>query len=84
MIEKEAECPYNTPPADIEESVSDRNDEKYQKIDEERQAEFLDHNSPVHMEEGVKDINDDRNKNMMMKKRHNYQMTLILFRWRKV
>ena len=34
MKKKKAECPDDTPPSDIEESVSDRNDDKTEEIDE--------------------------------------------------
>ena len=40
--------------------------------------------SPVDMEEGVNDRKYDRNKKMMRKKRHNYQMALPLLILRKV
>ena len=45
----------------MEEFVSDINDDKNEKNDEEKYAECHDETSPVDMEEGVKDINDDKN-----------------------
>ena len=52
---KQAECPNDTPPAEIEESVDDRNEENNEDIDDEKEAECLDQTSPEEMEEDVSD-----------------------------
>ena len=48
------------------------------------EAEFSDDTSPIDKEEGVNDRKDDKNKNMMRIKSQNFQMKLLLLRWRKV
>ena len=52
---KEAECPNDTPPAEIEEIVGDRNDDNNENNDEGKEAEDLDDTSPDEMEEDVSD-----------------------------
>ena len=47
------ECPEDTPPAVIEESISDRTYDKNEKYDEEKEAECQDDTSPDNMEEVV-------------------------------
>ena len=54
-MEKEAECPNDTTPAEIEESVGDRNDDNNEDNDAEKEAEFLDDTSTDYMEEDVSD-----------------------------
>ena len=45
----------------MEEGVSDRNDDKNEKYDEEKEAECPDDTSTIDVEEGVSDRNDDNN-----------------------
>ena len=46
---KHAECPYNTPPVDMEEGLSDRKNDKNKKNDGENDAEWPDDTPPVDM-----------------------------------
>ena len=45
----------------MEEGVSDGKDDKNEKIDKVKEAEFPDDTPPVDMEEGVSDRKDDKN-----------------------
>ena len=55
---KEAECPDYTPPVDMDKGVSDRKNDKNDKIDEEKESECPDDTPPVDTEEGVSDRKD--------------------------
>ena len=68
----------------MEEGVNDINDDNNEKYDYEKEAECPYDTSPIDTEKRVRNINDDKNEKMMRKKRQNAQMTLLLFRWRKV
>ena len=52
---KEAECPDDTPPTEIQQSVGDINDDKNEDNDEEKESECLNDASPDEMEEDVSD-----------------------------
>ena len=58
---KEDECPNDTPPSEIEESVGDRNDGNNGDNDEEKEAEWLVDTSTDIMEE---DLSDKKMKRM--------------------
>ena len=68
----------------MEEGVSDRKDDKNEKIDEGKEAEFPDDTIPVYMEKDVSEIKDDKNEKIDEKKMQNSRMKLLLVIWRKV
>ena len=64
MMKKKAECLDDTSPEEMEEDVSEHNDEV-------KDSECLDDTSPDDMEEDLSDINDDKNEKNTSKKRLN-------------
>ena len=68
----------------MEEGVRDRKNDRNEKLMREKRQKCPDDSPPVDMEEGVSDRKNDRNEKMMRKNRHNAQMKLALFIWRKV
>ena len=61
MRGKEAECPDDTSPVDMEEGVNDIKDDKNEKNYWVKDAECYDESYPIEMEEDVKYLNDDKN-----------------------
>ena len=68
----------------MEEGVGDEKDDKNERINEVKEAEFPDGTPPNDMEEGVCEKNMTRMKKWMREKRQNAQMELLLMIWRKV
>ena len=79
--DKETIFPEVTHPEDMEECVGD---EKRKKIDDEIEATCPDVTPPDIMDGGVGEENMTMMKLMMMKKRQNAQISLLLLIWRKV
>ena len=81
---KEAECPDDTPPVDMQEGVRDIKYDKNKINDEGKESGYPDDTPPVNMEEGVSNRKDENNKKLKRGKRQSSQMTLPLLIWRKV
>ena len=81
---KEAEFPDGTTPDDMEEGVSEKKDDKNERIDEEKEAACADGTSPDDMEEGVGEKKMTRMSELMRKKGKHPQTALLLMIRRKV
>ena len=69
-------------PVDMEEG--DEKDDNTERFDEKKEAKGPYDNPPINMEESVHDKKMTRMIDLMMKKRHRAQMTLLLMIWMKV
>ena len=81
---KEAEFIDDTFPDDMQEDVSDINDDKNENNYEEKEAEFIYYNFPDEMQEGVYDINNNKNEKYDEKKMRVKQQIMIAPQWMKV
>ena len=82
--ETEAECLYHTSPDDMEDYVSDRNDENNEKNYKEKEAECINVTFHDEMEEGVNDRNENKNVNYDEEKIKVKQQILIATKLMKV